>query len=195
MRERHNWSQVRGEGGVSLITVMMVLFIMTLMGISILAITGFERQIASSVSVSEASVDAAESCMSTGANVLQQVMQNRLVPAALLTTAVPPGPIPVAKQNIFWGEVILDGGDPDVPLNANGTPNAPDLQMTVGNYQVWGDIDRLYGDGHGFPPNTRIDFYYRITCVVQNVATGISSQVDGLYVCHQAGLFCQPRSY
>ncbi|MEO5631754.1 MAG: hypothetical protein ABIR69_07755 [Nitrospiraceae bacterium] len=39
MRERHNGSRIRGEWGVSLITVMMVIFIMTLMGISILAIT------------------------------------------------------------------------------------------------------------------------------------------------------------
>ena len=35
MRERHNGSQIMGERGVSLITVMMVIFIMTLMGISI----------------------------------------------------------------------------------------------------------------------------------------------------------------
>ena len=61
MSERYKGSQVKGEQGMSLITVMMVLLIMTLMGISILAITGSERQIAGSVSASEASVDAAES--------------------------------------------------------------------------------------------------------------------------------------
>ena len=79
MSERYKGSQVKGEQGMSLITVMMVLLIMTLMGISILAITGSERQIAGSVSASEASVDAAESCVSTGANVLQHIMEDWLV--------------------------------------------------------------------------------------------------------------------
>ena len=141
MNERHNWSQVRGERGVSLITVMMVLFIMTLMGISILAITGFERQIASSVSSNEASTDAAESCVSTGANVLQQSLQAHAVPAALLSNAVPPGPVPFTNLAVLNGEMITDGGNPDFPIGAGSVPN---LAMTVGNYQVFGDIDRLY---------------------------------------------------
>ena len=108
MRERHKGSRIRGERGVSLITVMMVIFIMTLMGISILAITGSERQIAGSVSASEASTDAAESCVSTGANVLKQFMEARVVPAALLSNAVPPGPVPLANLAVLSGELNTD---------------------------------------------------------------------------------------
>jgi Tfp pilus assembly protein PilX len=85
---------------------MMVIFIMTLMGISILAITGSERQIAGSVSASEASTDAAESCVSTGANVLQQSIQAHAVPAALLSNAVPPGPVPLANLAVLNGEMM-----------------------------------------------------------------------------------------
>jgi len=199
MNERHNGFQVRGEWGVSLITVMMVLFIMTLMGISILAITGFERQIAGSVSSNEASTDAAESCVSTGANVLQQTLQAHTVPAAVLSNAAPPGPVPFTNLAVLNGEMITDGGNPDFP---NGPGSVPNLAMTVGNYQVFGDIDRLYlkceagscvDDGSGTPP--QIDIYYQITCVAQNVATGITSQVGALYACHNTGSFCQPRPY
>jgi len=198
MRERHNGSQMRDERGVSLITVMMVIFIMTLMGISILAITGSERQIAGSVTASEASTDAAESCVSTGANVLQQSLQAHAVPAALLSNAVPPGPVPLANLAVLNGEMINDGGNPDFPI---GGGSAPNLAMTIGNYQVFGDIDRLYVQcafGSDCAPGSetmRIDIFYQITCVAQNQATGITSQVGALYACNNTGTFCQPRPY
>jgi Tfp pilus assembly protein PilX len=198
MIERDNWSQIRGEGGVSLITVMMVILIMTLMGISILSITGFERQIAGSVSASEASTDAAESCVSTGANVLQQSLAAHVVPAALLSNAVPPGPVPFTNLAVLNGEMINDGGNPDFPIGALSVPN---LTMTIGNYQVFGDIDRLYvqcASGSDCSPGSetlRLDIFYQVTCVAQNLATGITSQVEALYACNNTGAFCQPRPY
>lgn len=197
MRERHSWSQIRDERGVSLITVMMVILIMTLMGISILSVTGFERQIASSVSASEASVAAAESCVSTGANVLQQSLQAHAVPVAVLSNAVPPGPVPLANLAVLNGEIINDGGNPDFAIGAGSAPN---LAMTIGNYQVFGDIDRMYIQCNGnscdpVDPTARFDIFYQITCVSQNLATGITSQVGALYACHSTGAFCQPRPY
>ena len=197
MSERHhNGSQIRDERGVSLITVMMVILIMTLMGISILAVTGSERQISGSVSANEASVAAAESCVSTGANVLQQFMGGHVVPAALLSNAVPPGPVPLANLAVLNSELMNDGGNADFPVGAGSVPN---LVMTIGNFQVFGDIDRLYvGPAFGSDPtseNPRLDFYYQITCVAQNLATGITSQVGALYACHSTGAFCQPRPY
>ena len=191
MSERYKGSQVKGEQGMSLITVMMVLLIMTLMGISILAITGSERQIAGSVSASE-------SCVSTGANVLQQSLQAHAVPAALLSNAVPPGPVPLANLAVLNGEMINDGGNPDFPVGAGSAPN---LSMTIGNYQVFGDIDRLYVQcafGSDCLPGSetmRLDIFYQITCVAQNQATGITSQVGALYACNNTGTFCQPRPY
>ena len=197
MRELHNWAWVRSERGVSLITVMMVLFIMTLMGISILAITGFERQIAGSVSSSEASTDAAESCVSTGANVIQQSLQAHVVPTSFLANAVPPGPVPVENLAVLTGEIKNDGGNPDFPIGAGSAPN---LAMTLGNYQVFGDIDRLYaqhapGSESGNPDTVRLDILYQITCVAQNLATGITSQVGVSYICNFPDSYCQPRPY
>ena len=196
MHERHNGSQVRNERGVSLITVMMVILIMTLMGISILAVTGTERQISSSVSANEASTAAAESCVSTAANVLQQSLQARTVPAALLSNAVPPGPVPLANLAVLNSEIINDGGNADFPV---GVGSAPNLSMTVGGYQVFGDIDRMYiqcapgSDCTSEAP--RFDVYYQINCVAQNLATGITNQVGALYVCNLTSAFCQPRPY
>lgn len=195
MRERNIGSQVRDERGISLITVMMVILIMTLMGVSILAVTGSERQVAGSVTASEASADAAESCVSTGANLLQQFMGTRVVPAALLSNAVPPGPVPVANLAALNSELINDGGSPDFPTGAGSAPN---LAMTIGNYQVFGDIDRMYiqcapGSDCTEPTLARFDIFYQITCVAQNVATGVTSQVGALYACNLNNLFCQPR--
>ncbi len=199
MRERHRGSVKKGEQGVSLITVMMVILIMTLMGISILAVTGSERQIAGSVTASEASTVAAESCVSTGANVIQQfIVGGHVIPAAVLSNAVPPGPVPLANLAVLNSELINDGGNPDVPVGAGSVPN---LVMTLGNYQVFGDIDRLYiqcafgSDCTTASLTPRYDIFYRITCVAQNLATGVTSQVGAVYVCNNPGGFCQPRSY
>ena len=199
MSERDNGTLVRNERGVSLITVMMVILIMSLMGISILAVTGFERQISGSVSASEASMDAAESCVSTGANVLQQSLQGtHVVPPTLLSNAATPGPVPLANLAVLNNELINDGGNPDFPVGAGSAPN---LSMTVGNYQVFGDIDRMYvqcapgSDCTVGSETARRDFYFQITCVAQNLATGITSQVGALYVCNNPGEFCQPRPY
>jgi len=198
MSEQYKRSYVWDEGGVSLITVMMVILIMTLMGISILAVTGSERQIAGSVSANEASVAAAESCVSTGANVLQQFWVNHVLSPALLDNAVPPGPVPLANAAVLAGELINDGGNVDFPVGAGSAPN---LAMTIGNYQVFGDIDRMYikyaaGSESASGSSTPLtDTFYQITCVAQNLATGITSQVGALYVCNNPGSFCQPRPY
>jgi Tfp pilus assembly protein PilX len=199
MSERHdNGPLIRNERGISLITVMMVVLIMTLMGISILSVTGFERQISSAVSANEASVAAAESCVSTGAKLIQQYFDNHVVAPAFLNNAVPPGPVPATNLAVLNGEMMTDGGNADIPFGAGSVPN---LVMAVGGYQVFGDIDRLYvqmvfGSG-GISGNSTpaTDTFYRITCVAQNQATGITSQVAALYVCNNPGQFCQLRDY
>lgn len=198
MSERYNnGSQLRNERGVSLITVMMVLLIMTLMGISILSVTGFERQIASGVSANEASVAAAESCVSTGAKVIQQYFNDHVISPPFLANAVPPGPVPLANQAVLTGEMINDGGNPDFPVGVGSAPNL--VMPPVGGYLVSGDIDRLYiQDVPGSTNSSGIpirDTFYQITCVAQNLATGVTSQVGALYVCNNPGQFCQLRNY
>jgi hypothetical protein len=45
------------------------------------------------------------------------------------------------------------------------------------------------------PGSTRMEFFYQITCVAQNLATGITSQVGAVYVCHFDTFFCHPKPY
>ena len=129
---------------------------------------------------------------------LQQSLQAHAVPAAVLSNAVPPGPVPLANLAVLNGEMINDGGNPDFPIGAGSAPN---LAMTISNYQVFGDIDRLYvqcAPGSDCSPGSetvRLDIFYQITCVAQNLATGITSQVGALYACNNTGTFCQPRPY
>ncbi len=196
MSERHNnGSQLRNERGVSLITVMMVILIMTLMGISILSVTGFERQISSAVSANEASASAAESCVSTGANVIQQFVEaSGVMPPTLVA---PGGPVPVTNVAALSLELGGDGGNPDVPVTVGPLIGVPNLVMQIGNDQVFGDIDRLYkapqlgGDPTATPPV--VDYFYRITCVAVNPTTGTTSQVGALFVCNSLGWYCQQR--
>lgn len=199
MVERRDQSRINNEQGVSLITVMMVVLIMTLMGISILAITGFERQISSAVSASEATTSAAESCVSAGVNVILQARDSKFVPPELLSNAIPPGPVPFTNLAVLTNELKIDGGNSDVPIGPGSVPN---LDMTIGNNRVFGDIDRLYVNpafGSQIDPTTGgaslLDYFYQITCVAQNATTGATSQVGAVYVCNYAGNFCQRRLY
>jgi hypothetical protein len=98
--------------------------------------------------------------------------------------------VPLANLAVLSGELNTDGGNPDFPIGAGSAPN---LAMTLGNYQVFGDIDRMYVQLA--PGSTRLEFLYQITCVAQNLATGITSQVGAVYVCHFDAFFCQPRPY
>ena len=128
---------------------------------------------------------------------LQQYMGAGVVSPALLSNAVPPGPVPLTNLAVLNSEIMTDGGNVDFPHGAGSVPN---LAMTVGGYLVFGDIDRMYvqcapSASCVDPATARFDIYYRITCVSQNVATGITSQVGALYVCHLAGNFCQPKPY
>src|SRR5688572_7319827 len=93
----------------------------------------------------EASANAAESCLGTGANIIQQVFlpeNGRQIPATLLDSNSPSGPVPNGNKTVLENELI---GNPenntDVPTGSSAAPN---LQMTVGPYAVAGDIDRLY---------------------------------------------------
>ena len=121
--------------------------------------------------------------MSTGANVLQQSLQAHVAPPAVLSNAVPPGPVPLTNLAVLNGEIITDGVQPDFPIER---VLCQTLTMTVGNFQVSGDIDRLYvqcASGSDCSPGSetlRLDIIYQITCVAQNLATGITSQVDAV---------------
>jgi Tfp pilus assembly protein PilX len=196
---------------MTMLTVVMVLLMLTVLGIGAITVSGLENNMAGLQRTMEASANAAESCLGTGANVIQQVFlpeSGSQVPAVLLNNNSPPGPVPNGNQTVLQNELI---GNPenntDVPTGAGAAPNLM-IPGGIGPYAVAGDIDRLYvkmragsgqqqfsayeGTGVGAGSNG-VDAYFRITCVATNTATGTESQVSAIYACSLTGDGCQKQ--
>ncbi len=205
-RCRRSLERLSDEQGMAMLTVVMVLMILTVLGIAAITVTGTENKMAGLQRTMEASAQAAESCLGTGANIIQQVFlpeSGSLIPAALLDNFSPPGPVPIGNKAVLEGELI---GNPE--NNTDTTATAPNLTMTVGPYAVAGDIDRLYvkmragsgqqqfsayeGTGVGAGSNG-VDAYFRISCVATNTATGTESKVSAIYACSLSGDGCQKQ--
>ena len=196
------------DRGMAMLTVMMVLLMLTVLGIAAITVSGLGNTMAGLQRTMEASANAAESCLGTGANIIQQVFlpeNGSQIPAALLDNSSPPGPIPNGNKTVLENELI---GNPENHTDqASGVPNLV-MPGTIGPYRVAGDIDRLYvkmragsgqqqfaaydGAGVGAGSNG-VDAYFRISCLATNVATGTESRVSAIYACSLTGDGCQKQ--
>ena len=201
------------ERGMAFLTVVMVLLILTVLGIAAMTVTGMENKMAGLQRTMESSAQAAESCLGTGANVILQTLlpeNGGLIPNALYA---PTGPVPTTNNNptVLSNEIM---GNPENSIDVatgvgpTGLAAAPNLQMVVGPYTVYGDIDRLYiklragsgqqqfaaydGTGVGAGSNGS-DVYYRVTCTATNAATGTESRIAAIYACAFTGDGCQKQ--
>jgi Tfp pilus assembly protein PilX len=194
---------------MAFLTVVMVLLMLTVLGIAAITVSGLENNMAGLQRTMEASANAAESCLGTGANIIQQVFlpeNGSQVPAVLLDNNSPPGPVPNGNKTVLQNELI---GNPENNIDVpTGTSAAPNLAMMIGSYAVAGDIDRLYvkmragsgqqqfsayeGTGVGAGSNG-VDAYFRISCVATNSATGTESKVSAIYACSLSGDGCQKQ--
>jgi len=197
------------ERGVAFLTVMMIMFMMTVLGIAAITGSSLENNMAGLQRTMESSGQAAESCLGTSANVILQALlpeSGGVIPAALLA---PTGPVPTTNSNpsVLANEI---SGNPENNIDVasgvgpTGLAAAPNIQMSVGVYAVVGDIDRLYikqrawsgqqqfaaYDGAGVGSNA-YDVFYRISCTAINAATGTESRVSALYACALTGDGCQ----
>jgi Tfp pilus assembly protein PilX len=194
---------------MAMLTVMMVLLMLTVLGIAAITASGLGNTMAGMQRTMEASANAAESCLGTGANIIQQVFlpeNGSQIPAALLDNNAPPGPVPNGNKVVLENELI--GNPENLTDMPTGPSAAPNLRMTVGSYAVAGDIDRLYvkmragtgqqqfsayeGTGVGAGSNG-VDAYFRLSCVATNVATGTESQISAIYACSLSGDGCQKQ--
>ena len=196
------------QRGMAMLTVMMVLLMLTVLGIAAITVSGLGNTMAGLQRTMEASANAAESCLGTGANVIQQVFlpeNGTQVPAALLDSSSPAGPIPNGNKTVLENELI---GNPE--NNTDQPTGVPNLVMpgTIGPYRVVGDIDRLYvkmragsgqqqfaaydGAGVGAGSNG-VDAYFRISCLATNTAVGTESRVSAIYACSLTGDGCQKQ--
>lgn len=176
---------VKNERGVAILAVMVVLIIMTALGMAALTITNMETLSASYSRTNEAGVQAAESCVQTGINVIQQALAAGSVPATLVW---PNGPVVNAAD--LEPEVLLTRlSDPDVAM---GAAAAPDLRMNVpvvnAAYSVVGDIDKDFVKISGGGEFGGADYatFYRVSCFAQNIMTGSVSNVQAEYYCFTA---------
>ena len=188
---------MRDEAGAALLTVLMLMVAMTIIGIAAITVTSMENRVAGFARTGEAASTAAESCMGTAANIIQQTYDLGSVPAAFLDNATPPGPVPQGNQTVLTQEITgqLDNNTDDVNISWN-------MITMVNGFTVRGDIDRLYarpkagaamqshagseGQGSGLG-NNGIEFLYRINCVAVNNATNTSSRITAVYACVLGG--------
>lgn len=195
----------RGEEGIALITTLVILLIMTVLGVGAVAVTALENRIAGFQRTGESATSAAESCVGTSVNIIQQTLatSNLTVPAAFVSAN---GPILTAAEVAANPSLSMELSgssinDPDLTTNPLGA-TGPDYNLTINGYTVLGDIDFLYrmpkagnsgsagagyeGAGDGAAANG-IDMLYKIDCVATavGVATGVGteSRVVSIYAC------------
>jgi len=171
-----------GQDGVALLTVMMVILMLSLLGISALTTTGFENRMAGFTLTGEEAAAASDSCLGVGANLIRQA----LIP--INSGAIPPqfipNPVPVTNAVILHDEIygrssVTGASTKNSPDTATGTPN---LVLAVNGFAVSGDIDFLYIDNTTGTSGATTSVY-QINCVATNVALGTTSSVTAVFAC------------
>lgn len=215
--------RVQNEAGIAFLTVMLLLLILTVIGIGSITLTGRENQMAGMMVKSEAAASAAESCVGTSVNIIQQTI---VTPGILPTSfkddngLTPTGPIPAANYNTLQAEILgqplpppsppytASENNPDVATPFGSAGVVPNLSYSLNNFQVTGDIDKLYtkakagagmqqfggyeGMGQGASEGGT-DHYYRIDCYATRVSTGTVSHVSAVYYCTAARDGCEKK--
>ena len=199
----------RGEEGIALITTLVILLIMTVLGVGAVAVTALENRIAGFQRTGESATSAAESCVGTSVNIIQQTLATSTltVPAAFVSAA---GPVLTAAEVAANPSLSMEisgssVNDPDLVTGAGAA--GPDYSLQINGYTVLGDIDRLYlmgkaGSGMQFAAGYEgagsgtagggADIVYRIDCTATLAATGTQSRVVATYACTLNGQ-CQKK--
>ena len=184
------------QHGIALVTVMLLILSLTVIGVAAITVTGMEGRMAGFTRTGEASASTAESCLDTGMEIILQtldVSSGGQLPLAFRTPRDGTGPVPGTNYATLNDELRgVDNNNADTPTLA------PNLVMNLNNYQVNGDIDRLYvqpkpGTSQAFdePQSGSAEIIYRVDCISSHAATGTSTRIVGVYACTLAGDGCQ----
>jgi Tfp pilus assembly protein PilX len=174
-----------GQDGVALLTVMMIMLILTLLGISALTTTGLENRMAGFTQTGEAVATASDSCLGVGANLIRQA----LIPvnAAAIPPQFIPNPVPVTNAVILHDEIYGKNAAGVSTKNSSDTATGvPNLVLAVNGFAVNGDIDFLYIDNTTATGGATTSVY-QINCVATNVALGTTSSVTAVFACTLVG--------
>jgi len=195
------------EDGIAMMTVLMLTVILTVIGVAAMTSTSLDIKMAGGERVRESTVNAAEACMSSGVQIIQQTLQNGAVPGTLTAAGANPSiTLPLgtgAGQNPLQAEIMgqsngnSDSADPTVASTRNAV-------LTVSNYTVNMDIDRLYAQPMSGQPaafggaaqQAGVQIIYRIDCYATSSAGGATqaaSRVTGVYSCVATGQSCQRK--
>ena len=214
-RDRSRCQVLVNQDGIALITVLLLLITITVIGIAALTVTGLENRMAGFSRSGEAASTAAEACVDTGMQVIMQTLDVSAGGTLPETFKYDPpnwptdprGPVPTADYDDLNLELI--GQMNNYPDTTDGMPatfvwetvtmtNREDLSLTLNNYSVKGDIDRLYvepktGTSQAFDEaqSGSAEIVYRVDCVATNSATGTSSRITGIFACTLAADGCQ----
>jgi len=191
------------EDGIAMLTILMLTIILTVIGIAAITTTSLDIRMAGGERIRESTVNAAEACMSSGVQIIQQTLANGAVPGTL--TAAGANPVitvaPLESEIMGYPGYLgyADSADP-----ATGGAFAPNAVLTVSNYTVDMDIDRLYaqpisGQPAGFGVSAQgagVQILYRIDCyAISSVGgtTQAAGRVTAVYACVATGQSCQRK--
>jgi len=203
-------SSMKCEQGVAMLTVLLIMLMLTVLGISAVTVTGLENRMAGFMTSMEGANTAAESCTGIGVNIIQQTIDPYVgagsIPASFqsnVVTAGVPGPVPQLNAALLTQEIMgQSDNNNDIP---DGVGENPNLSQTIGAFTVKGDIDRLYikgtpgsgmqqfagYEGAGNSAASSANIFYRVDCVARNTTTGTSARVTAVYACTVTGESCQ----
>jgi Tfp pilus assembly protein PilX len=199
----------RGDEGIALITTLVILLIMTVLGIGAVAVTGLENRIAGFQRTGETATSAAESCVGTSVNIIQQTLaaSTLTVPAAFVSATGPVLNTAEVAVNPTLSMEISGSSDNDTDVVTGVGAAGPDYSLQINGYTVLGDIDRLYlmpksGSGMQFAAGYEgtgsgtagggADVVYRIDCRATVTGAGTESRVVAIYSCTLNGQ-CQKK--
>ncbi len=211
MHDRERIGVPGGQLGIAMLVVILMLLVLSVIGIGALTLTGLETRMSGFVRAGEAASVAAESCLGVSVSVIQASIANGTVPAALLGSANPAGPVPAGNDTAALNNEIIGAlGFENYGDTVSSAPNVivPNPASTLNNFVVKGDIDRLYakskagsgmsqfggyeGTGAG-AVGGGVEILYRINCVSTNAATNAGSRITAVYSCLTTGSSCQRK--
>ena len=199
----------RSEEGIALVTTLVILLIMTVLGVGAVAVTALENRIAGFQRTGESATSAAESCVGTSVNIIQQTLATSTltVPAAFVSATGPVLNTAEVAVNPTLSMEISGQSDNDTDVVTGAGAAGPDYSLQINGYTVLGDIDRLYlmgkaGSGMQFAAGYEgvgsgtagggADIVYRIDCRATLTAVGTESRVVAIYACTLNGQ-CQKK--
>jgi hypothetical protein len=189
--------------------------ILTIIGMGTLTVTNLENRIAGNQRAAESGFNAAESCLSAAAQIIQETLKNGAIPSSLIKSSATDTTKPVYPSANLESEIFGYSGYTNVPDNdvndgmatTGNTAGGPDGWIRLGTPQtdVYIDIDHLYvkqktgqslsfGEGYqtgGGAGGTEV--IYQVDCLATDPVVGNQSRLVGVYSCVATGESCQRR--